>query len=294
MSTKAPSHRAFEARFPTEEACMDHLMRVRYGERFNCQKCDREARYYRVKARRAFECEHCGNQVYPTAHTPFDKTRTPLRDWFFVMHLFCTTRNGVAAKEVQRQLGVTYKTAWRMCFLIRRYMRWVDGDDKLGGQNSPIVEIDKTFIGGKDKRGKGDKAVVLGMTERKGDVVTRVIKDRSERSVLPHVKEFVREGSWVATDEATAFKHIARFGLYHETVNHSQKEYVRGVFHTNTIEAFWANVKRGISGTYVWVSKKYLPVYLGEFEFRHNLRKNPHLMLEALLVSFPRPRVPLR
>src|SRR4051794_1956513 len=126
MSTKAPTVRDFHKRFPTEEACMDHLMRVRYGYRFKCSACLREAKYYRVKARRCYECEHCGHQVYPTAGTPFEKTRTSLRDWFFVMFLFCASRNGVAAKEVQRQIGVTYKTAWRMCREVRRYMGYVD------------------------------------------------------------------------------------------------------------------------------------------------------------------------
>ncbi len=272
---------------------MDHLMRVRYGERFNCPKCDREAKYYRVKERRAFTCEHCGNQVYPTAGTPFDKTRTPLRDWFFVMHMFCTTRNGVAAKEVQRQLGVTYKTAWRMCFLIRSYMGYVDGDFPLGGSGGGVVEADKAFIGGKDRKGHGDKAIVLGMVERGGDVVTRVVAGRTQHALHRHTEMWIKPGSRVHTDSAKVFTELFR-GENHETVNHEAREYVRGDVHTNTIEAFWSNVKRGINGTYVWVSKRYLPVYLGEFEFRHNLRKRPDLMLEALLQAFPRPLAPSR
>ena len=97
-----------------------------------------------------FTCEHCGYQVYPTAGTPFESTRTPLRDWFYVMFLFCASRNGVAAKEVERQLGVTYKTAWRMCNLIRKYMGYVDGDYPIGGPGK-TVEADETFFGGKDK-----------------------------------------------------------------------------------------------------------------------------------------------
>ena len=126
MSTKRPKPptvHQFMARFPTDDACLEHLMRVRWGERHHCVKCNREARYYRVKSRRSYECEHCGYQVYPTAGTPFERTRTSLKDWFFVMFLFCASRNGVAAKEVQRQIGVTYKTAWRMCHAIRLYIR---------------------------------------------------------------------------------------------------------------------------------------------------------------------------
>src|SRR5208283_565754 len=130
---KLTTLKQFQARFPNDDVCLDHVMRVRYGQRLVCSNCQAQGRFYRVKARRCFECEHCGYQVYPTAGTPFENTRTPLTDWFFVMFLFTASRNGVAAKEVQRQIGVTYKTAWRMCNLIRKYMAYVDGDFPVGG-----------------------------------------------------------------------------------------------------------------------------------------------------------------
>lgn len=287
MAKKGYTIKEFNEAFPDDDACLEHLMRIRYGETLTCSKCQKEARYYRVAKRRCYECEHCGYQVYPTAGTPFQKTRTSLRDWFYVMFLFCTTRNGVSAKEIQRQLGVTYKTAWRMGHEIRKYMGWVDGDDTLGGNH--IVEVDKTFIGGKDKQGHDDKTVVLGIHERGGEVMTRVIPDRTSRSVIPHILRNVRAGAWVATDEAWAFKPLEDYGYEHETVNHAAKEYVRGPVHTNSIESFWATVKRGIRGTHIWVSAKHLPSYLGEFEFRHNLRKRPHRMFDLLLLAFPRP-----
>lgn len=291
---KGPNIREFNKRFPDEDTCLSHLMRVRYGERLTCFKCQKEATYYRVKKRRSFECEHCGYQVYPTAGTPFESTRTPLRDWFYVMYLFCASRNGVAAKEVQRQLGVTYKTAWRMCKLIRDYMGYVDGDYPLGGSGGGIVEADETFIGGKDKGmgAQGDKAVVFGMIERGGDVVTRVVQSRSVDALHPHIVKFIEPGSRVVTDELAAYRTLTeRHGYDHETVDHSAKEYVRDDVHTNTIEAFWANLKRGIKGTYVHVSKKHLPSYLREFEYRHNLRHAPYLMFDCLLAAFPRVRV---
>jgi transposase len=289
MAIKGPTIREFQKRFPDEDTCLNHLMRTRYGERLTCFKCFKPATFYRVKKRRSFECEHCGYQVYPTAGTPFEKTRTSLRDWFYVMFLFCASRNGVAAKEVQRQLGVTYKTAWRMCRLIRDYMGEVDGDFPLGGPSGGIVEADKAFIGGKDAIGENDKAVVLGMVERDGDVVTRHIMDRSAHNVVPHITKWVRKGSRIATDKAAAFRSLMeRYGYDHQTVDHEAKEYVRGDVHTNTIEAFWANVKRGINGTYVWVSKKHLQTYLHEFEYRHNLRRAPYLMFDALLQGFSR------
>ena len=192
-------------------------MRTRFGERLTCFKCQKEATYYRVAARRSFECEHCGYQVYPTAGTPFENTRTSLRDWFYVMFLFCETRNGVAAKEVQRQLGVTYKTAWRMCHLIRLYMGYVDGDYPMGGPGK-TVEVDETFIGGHDKIGHDDKAIVLGMVERGGDVVTRVVQARTKDHIIPHIVRFVKEGSRVHTDEASNFKLLTeKYGYDHES-----------------------------------------------------------------------------
>lgn len=295
MARKGPTIREFQKRFPDEDSCLTHLMRSRYGERLTCAKCLKQATYYRVAGRRCFECEHCGYQVYPTAGTPFEKTRTSLRDWFYVMFLFCTTRNGVAAKEVQRQLGVTYKTAWRMCNLIRKYMGYVDGDFPIGGLNKvveAVVEADETFIGGPDKMGESDKSVVFGMVERGGDVVTRHVMDRSAHNLVPHIVQFVKPGSQVKTDEWSGYRSLTeRHGFDHETVDHAAKEYVRGDVHTNTIESFWSQVKRGINGTYVWVSKKHLQTYLREFEYRHNLRQQPGLMFELLLQAFPKVRV---
>jgi transposase-like protein len=291
MAIKGPTVREFQKRFPDEDSCLNHLMRTRYGERLTCFKCQKQATYYRVKGRRSFECEHCGYQVYPTAGTPFEKTRTSLRDWFYVMFLFCASRNGVAAKEVQRQLGVTYKTAWRMCNLIRKYMGYVDGDYPIGGHGK-TVEADETFIGGPDKMGEDDKAIVFGIIERDGDVVTRHVADRSAATLIPHIKNFVKPGSKIKTDEWAGYRSLTeRHGYDHETVDHASKEYVRGDTHTNSIEAFWANVKRGIKGTYVSVSKKHLQSYLREFEYRHNLRRTPYLMFDCLLAAFPKVRV---
>jgi transposase len=291
MAKKGPTVKEFNDRFPDEDICLNHLMRTRFGDRLTCFKCQKQATYYRTKGRRSFTCEHCGYQVYPTAGTPFESTRTPLRDWFYVMFLFCASRNGVAAKEVQRQLGVTYKTAWRMCNLIRKYMGYVDGDYPIGGPGK-TVEADETFIGGKDKLGEDDKAIVLGIVERGGDVVTRVVQMRTKQHIIPHIVKFVKPGSKINTDEGSNFKLLKeKFGFDHEMVDHSRKEYVRGEVHTNSIEAFWANVKRGIKGTYVHVSKKHLTSYLREFEYRHNLRQMPYAMFDCLLAAFPKVRV---
>jgi len=288
---KGPTLRQFQDRFPTEEACLDHLMRVRYGDRHDCDKCGRNAHFYRVKARRSYACEYCGAQVYPTANTPFDRTRTSLRDWFTVMFLFCASRNGVAAKEVERQIGVTYKTAWRMCHEIRAYMAQVDGDAPLGGPFR-TVEVDETFIGGYERGAMGGagKTIVLGMKEKGGDVVTRVVPNRKRLTIQPIIAEHVKPYSEVHTDEWLGYSALGAVNRYwHKQVNHAAKEYVsaKGVT-VNGIEGFWAQLKRGINGTHIHVSAKHLPKYLGEFEFRHNRRDRPHTMVWELMHSFVR------
>lgn len=286
MSTKAPTLRQFQARFPTEESCLDHLFQVRYGAGFDCPGCGRPARYTRVAARRSYQCQWCAHQVYPTAGTPFDRTRTPLRDWFFVMFQFCASRNGVAAKEVERQLGVTYKTAWRMCHMIREHIGALDSDDPLGGIGE-TVEIDETIIGGsisgKGNGYMGNKTVVVGMLERGGELITRVTHSRTRHHMHAMIQHHVLPGTTINTDEMGGYKDIAHKGYRHVKVNHSKGQYGAGV---NALEGFWAQLKRGINGTHIHVSRKHLPKYLGEFEYRHNMRHVPHLMLDRLLASF--------
>jgi transposase len=292
MKSKGSTLRECQARFSTEESCLDHLMRVRYGARHDCEKCGREATFYRVKLRRSYACEWCGHQVYPTASTPFDRTRTPLRDWFFVMFQFCASRNGVAAKEVERQLGVTYKTAWRMCHEIRKYMGEVDGVDPIGGMGE-TVEIDETLIGGsvagKGSGYKGDKTTVVGMLAKGGDVSTHVVTSRHRRPMEALIQTHVLPGTTIHTDAFGSYRFLGGLGYRHYSVDHSVGQYVtKDGATTNGIEGFWACLKRGINGTHIHVSSKHLPKYLGEFEYRHNMRHLPHLMLDRLMVSFQR------
>ena len=292
MKTKSPTLRQFLDGFPTEEICLDHLMRTRFGIEHECGSCGREAKFYRVKARRSYACEWCGYQVFPTSGTPFDRTRTPLRDWFLVMFMFCTTRNGVAAKEVERQLGVTYKTAWRMCHQIREYMGSLDGNDPLGGMGL-AVECDETYIGGvrKGRRARGafGKTVVAGALERGGDVVTAVVPNVRKATLQEFIAANVLPGGQIHTDELASYRGLHLRGFRHMTVNHSAGEYVgyQGAS-VNGLECFWSQLKRGINGTHIHVSARHLPKYLGEFEYRHNMRAVPHLMLDRLMASFPR------
>jgi transposase len=291
MSKKSPTLRQFQDRFPTEESCLEHLMRVRFGDRHNCEKCGKDAKFYRVKARRSYACEHCGAQVYPTAGTPFDRTRTSLRDWFFVMFQFCASRNGVAAKEVERQLGVTYKTAWRMCHEIRKYMGEVDGDAPLGGPFQ-VVEIDETFLGGEtDNAAKfKNKDVVFGMLQRGGNIITRAVPDRKSGTVMPLIAQNVKPFTRIHSDEWIGYSGVgAMKDIRHDTVRHNKGQYVSTTGVTvNALEGFWSQLKRGINGTHIHVSAKHLQKYLGEFEFRYNRRGRPETMLGELMVSFRR------
>jgi len=287
--SKQPTLREFQKRFPTEEACLDHLFQVRYGTDFNCPKCGRPAKYSRVKARRSYQCQWCAHNVYPTAGTPFDRTRTSLQDWFYVMFLFCTTRNGVAAKRVQREIGVTYKTAWRMCDQIRQYMTSLDSDDPMGGEGE-TVQIDETFIGGKGKQQTyhQTKKLVIGMMENGGELVTRVVASTKKVDLLPQVRRFVLPGTEIHTDECSSYRSLHTRGYVHKKVNHRHEYVSADGTHINALEGFWGLLKRGINGTYISVSGKHLPKYLGEFEYRWNMRHTPHLMLDRLLHSFVR------
>ena len=144
---KSMTLKQFLAKYPNDDVCLKHLFDTRFGPAYPCPKCKAVGTFHRLRKLPAFTC-NCGHHIHPMAGTPFERSRTPLTTWFHVMFLFCAARNGVAAKEVQRQTGVTYKTAWRLCNEIRKYMGWVDGDGQLGGPGKPRIEVDKMFVGG--------------------------------------------------------------------------------------------------------------------------------------------------
>lgn len=280
----------FFKRFPTDDACLDHLMAVRYGDKVECPKCKKVGKFHRIRRHPAYECAWCGYEIFPMVGTPFERSHTALQKWFYAMYMFTTSRHGVSAKELQRQLGVTYKTAWRMGHEIRKYMAVVDGDDGLSG----TVEADETYIGGKPRyRGKqGDfnyrkiKTTVFGMLQRGGNIITKVVPNAQRNTLVPEIVAHVAKGSVIATDEWHPYRSVTKEGFTHLIVKHKKQEYVRGEAHTNNIDGFWSILKRSIRGTHVWVSRQHLPKYLGEFEFRYNLRKSPQLMFDRLLEAF--------
>jgi len=277
----------FFNRFPDDHACLVHLMNVRYGESLNCPKCNKHSRFTKLTNMPAFACAWCGHHIHPMAGTPFQASHTPLQKWFYAIYLFTTSRHGVSAKELQRQLGMTYKTAWRMGHEIRKYMGKVDGDNPLKGH----VEIDETVVGGHRRGGKRGriapgKTIVLGMLQRGGSVMTKVVKNVQKTTLEPHITENVEIPSTISTDELPSYNSLATFGYKHGSVNHSKEEWVRGIHHTNSLEGFWSQLKRSISGTHIHVSGKHLAKYLVEFEYRFNLRHAPDQMFPRLMVSF--------
>jgi transposase len=263
----------FNKQFKTDADCLAYIYQQRYPEGgATCEKCGKKGHFRAVTGRRSYACM-CGEQIYPTVGTIFHKSPTSLRSWFFAMFLMTCSKNGVSAKELQRQVGVTYKCAWRMAHQIRQLLK--EGRIELKG----IVEADETYIGGRrrgGKRGRGaeGKTPVVGIVERGGSIIARAMEDTRARSIIPLIEKHVLPQSLVMTDEYKAYYRLRHVDFRHEVVRHSVKEYVRGTVHTNSIEGFWSQLKRSINGTFHSVSRKHLQKYVNEFSYRYNRRKS--------------------
>ncbi len=287
--------RDFHREFPNDDACLEYIKEQRFPDGVkHCEKCGTERKHYRVRGRTAYACDHCGNHIYPLAGTIFEKTTTSLRDWFYAMYLMGSTRCGISAKQIQREIGVTYKTAWRIFRQVRSLMS--DGGLQLEG---PTVEMDETYFGGKrkgetgrPKRGDQTKTPVVGIVERKGRVVAKAAKDVRSATLLGMVREHILPESTIYTDELIGYDGIAHIqrkdgtgnaGYRHRRIHHSAKVYVMGDVHTNCVEGFWSLIKRGIGGVYHSISQKYLQSYLDEYSFRYNRRDMGNLIFSEIL-----------
>jgi len=281
----------FHRDYPDENACLERLRSRRYPDGSTCEKCGKATKYHRDAGRKSYSCQWCGHHIHPTAGTIFHKSATPLRLWFYAVFLMAQTRCGISAKQLERELGVTYKTAWRMFNKIRSMLQ-DNSDEPLSG----TVEMDETYVGGRrrgTKRGRpgkdSHKTPVFGMAERQGRVVAKVVPNAKAATLMPHVRKKVLPESTVYTDEFTVYDRLNRSGYRHSRVHHAEEVYVAGDVHTNTIEGFWSLVKRGIGGVYHSVSSKHLQSYLDEYAFRYNHRKDEHPMFLTMLsrVSSP-------
>lgn len=260
----------FKTEYPDDKACLLAVLENRYGN--TCPCCGViGVKWHPVTGRKSFVCSECDRFISPLADTIFRKSETSLWNWFYAIFQFSVSKNGVSAKELERTLGVTYKTAWRMCKQIRLLME--QDSEPLDGE----IEVDETYIGGSRKLAHkfDNKSVVFGMVERDGRAKTAHVKSNGVRVLIPAIQDGVALTAQIYSDEWRSYKRLPKLGYTHTTVNHSALEYVRGSAHTNTIEGFWSQLKRSIDGTYHAVSPKYLQSYLNEFTFRYNLRGVP-------------------
>jgi transposase len=283
----------FEQMFPDDASCLEWLRQFLYPNGIYCKLCDKMTLHHRVASRPSYSCDHCGHHVHPTAGTIFHKSPTSLKTWFHAIYLMASTRCGISAKQIERETGVTYKTAWRMFNKIRTLLE--DDGTPLNG----FVEMDETYFGGKRKGGTGrpmrgdkTKTPIVGIVERKGRVRARVSPDVSGASLLGMVREYVLPESTVYTDEMASYDGIRSIqrkdgegnaGYQHRRINHTSKIYVIGDIHTNSVEGFWSLIKRGIGGVYHQVSQKFLQNYLDEYSFRYNHRHDVEPMFMTFL-----------
>jgi transposase-like protein len=292
----------FDRLFPNEEACRTYLFVRRFAGGVRCPRCS-NAHVYASKARPwHWQCMKCGPKPRSpyrfalTTGTIFEETKKPLLQWFKVLHLMLTSKKGISALQIHRMLGYgSYKTSWYMCMRLRASLHDPDFQQLMG-----IVEVDEMYHGGKAQNmhakkrrelnltGTKGKAAVIGAISRKGSVVCQMIENTDTVTLDSFVRKTVNRErlDLIATDEHSGYRLLGRggkpFGLPHEFVTHSAGEYVRGIVHTNSIESFWSLFKRGVMGSYHSVSKKYLPLYLAEFQFRFNNRKEADIFGKAI------------
>lgn len=280
----------FRKDYPDNDACLDKIFKLRYTN-LVCPKCDSDKPFTKVNNRRSYQCPCCGFQLYPTAGTVFEKSRTPLTYWFYLIFLQTTTRNGVAAKEIERQLNVCYETALRMCHQVKKLMANMK-IEKLTG----IVEADESYFGmkaanmTKKKRAsmidanntfKDNKTGVMGFVSRDGLVRTEVMFPG--KSFKERVRDNVSPDATLVTDAHAGYEGLAIEFTAHETVNHEAGEYKRDNWHTNNIEGFWSQLKRTIKGTHIHCDAKYLQLYADEVAFRYMHRDQQAAMFDIIL-----------
>jgi transposase len=295
MSNRKPAMKPFtlkdfQQKFHDDATCLEWLRKYLYPNGIYCEKCEATTKHHRVVSRPSYSCDRCGHHVHPTADTIFHKSPTPLTTWFYAIYLMASTRCGISAKQIQRETGVTYKTAWRMFKQIRSMLE--EGGNPLGGSGKG-VEVDEAYMGGRRKHGVGRpmagdkvKTAVVGIVERKGRVKALVADDVKGSTLLGMVKEHVLPKSVVFTDELHGYDGLAHMPDYsydHRRIHHSSKVYVVGDIHTNTVEGFWSLVKNGLRGVYHSVGKGYLQSYLNEYSFRYNRRFDTQPMFLSFL-----------
>jgi transposase len=291
----------FMRMFPDDAACLDRLWRDRFsedGSHAYCPKCDRERKFHRTKTRASYTCDSCGLHVHPMKGTIFERSSTSLHLWFYAMYLIASTRCGISAKQLERELGVTYKQAHKMFKRIRTELMNDDGEPLEGD-----VEIDEASWGGRPRKPHGQaryglpdperkaaaaavreaKPTILGMAERGGRIRFRVIASRHGAPLSRAVLANVNPSLIIFTEDWASYKPLSGQFLDHRIINHSEGVYVRGDTYTNTIEGAFGNMKTGMRGVYKKVSPRYLQSYLDEYAWRHNAKREGSALFAQLL-----------
>lgn len=265
--------------FPNDKACLSFIFESQHS-----YKCSCGGKYSPITGRKQYQCGKCRFQIAPLAGTIFHKSDTPLTLWFHAIWVFSNAKSGVSAKELQRQLGVTYKTAWRMLNLIRKSLG--QDNDKLGGD----VEMDETYFGGRFKSGRYNekqkeaiarKSAIIGAVERGGKAKVKVSPNLKSWTLGQFLHDHIESNVRLLTDESNRYKRVAR-GYDRHTVEHGKQQYAKGDVHTNTIEGLWSHFKRSVSGTHKSISKKYLQAYVDGFVFHYNNRHSDKARFSAL------------
>ena len=274
-------------KYSTDEKCREILTKLRWPEGVTCPRC-KERKLCYLESRKQFECGPCSYQFSVLTGTVFNDTHLPLEKWFAATYLLCEAKKGISACQIQRTLGISYKTAWYLCHRIRAAMNEVN-KAMLDGK----VEMDETYVGGRAPKGQGytgrhtKKEIVIGIRQRNGELRMFHAKDVKSATIAQFIRENVSgDVDVIITDDFASYPFAMERGgiprTRHETINHSGGVYVMGDIHTNTVESAFSLLKRGVMGTWHKVSAKHLPAYLDEMCFRFNRRKNPDLFTDTL------------
>lgn len=260
----------FLSLYGTDVQCLQAVFDLKYA---NYQCACGNNKFYPLSSRTSYVCGRCGHHLYPLAGTIFHRSRTPLHLWFYAMYLMTATRSGISAKQLQRQLGVTYKTAWRIGHQIRLLM--ASGEDMLEG----VVQVDETFWGPRGRHryyewyANRPKQVIMGMLEPSGRVKVKHVANTGAGTLIGQIEKSVKKGSTIHSDELWAYRALSHKGYVHTSICHSAHQYHRDYCSTQTIESLWSNLKRGLTGVYRYVSPTYLERYAIEYAFRFEHRK---------------------